>query len=89
MPEEQQKIVLHLCGCFMYVRICLEASKYKELGRFQDCFYIRSDPREDMGKKSAPKIHQLQTVTVRTPTSDPLVHHCILFKNQNDKNKAT
>lgn len=49
MPEEQQKIVLHLCGCFMYVRICLEASKYTELGRFQDCFYIRSDPREDMG----------------------------------------
>lgn len=55
MPEEQQKIVLHLCGCFMYVRICLEASKYTELGRFQDCFYIRSDPREDMGKKITPQ----------------------------------
>lgn len=49
MPEEQQKIALHLCGCFMYVRICLEASKYTELSRFQDCFYIRSDPCEDMG----------------------------------------
>lgn len=55
MPEEQQKIVLHLCGCFMYVHICLEASKYTELGRFQDYFYIRSDPREDMGNNLPPK----------------------------------
>lgn len=53
MPEEQQKMMLHLCGCFIYVCVCvcLEAPKYTELCSFQDYFYIRSAPREDISDK--------------------------------------
>ena len=71
MPEEQQKIVLHLCGCCVCVCVCvcLEASKYTELFPFQDYFYIRSVPGEDVGNDFPPKMQQRQTVPVWTSTS--------------------